>query len=103
MCGNIDTSYTIVDETDEEKMHHADKPERSERDQSVREERAFSLLDVFSDDIAKREPQESYGIDSSIDPEIAYHPVPMQVYISIDDTIEDQKDTKKEEKIRMSH
>lgn len=84
-------------------MDHSDKPQRSEGNQSVRYDRAATLLNVFADYVTKGETDKTDRVYPFVDPENTYHPVSMEKYISVDKGIDEQKNTEKKEEIRMTH
>lgn len=102
-CEDIHREEYVIDDTCQEKMHYPDKPKRSESDQCIRDNGASSLLYDFTDYIGKGKAQENTCKKPFRYTEIFCHIPSVEKYIAIYESVEEQENTKKEEKVWMTH
>lgn len=84
-------------------MYYSDKPKRSESDEEIRNDRTSSLLYYLTDDIGKRKTDENTCKKPFRNTKICRHSPSVEKYISIDECVEKQENTEKEEKIGVTH
>lgn|GEM_PF-2102082 len=84
-------------------MHYSYKPQRSKCDKRVRESRTSSLLYHLSYDVGEGKAEKYNRVYASRYSKISNHIPSMEKYISINKRIYDDKNSKEQKKIGMSH
>jgi hypothetical protein len=93
----------VISETDKEKMYNTNKPQWSKSDESVRKGRASMMLDHFSEYVGKWKTEEYDYVWQFSYSKLFRHIPPMKKNISIDQTIQTDKNTEEKKKIGVTH